>query len=143
MTATNMQKAATAVAATFALVGVLGFIPGVTADYDQMEFAGHESGAMLLAIFQVSVLHNIVHLLFGAVGLVLARSWAGARGFLIGGGATYLVLWAYGLVVSDREGANFVPLNNADDWLHLALGLAMVGIGLALSKERGARTRTV
>jgi hypothetical protein len=143
MTATNMQKAATAVAATFALVGVLGFIPGVTADYDQMEFAGHESGAMLLGIFQVSVLHNLVHLLFGAIGLLLARSWSGARGFLVGGGAVYLVLWVYGLVVGDREGANFVPVNSADDWLHLALGVAMVGIGLALSNERGARPKTV
>ncbi len=136
MTATNMQKAATAVAATFALVGVLGFIPGVTTDYSQMQFAGHESGAMLLGIFQVSILHNVVHLLFGVVGLVLARSWEGARWFLIGGGAIYLVLWIYGLLVNESDQANFVPLNNADDWLHFVLGAAMVAIGVALSKER-------
>lgn len=141
-TGTTMQKAATVVALAFLLVGILGFVPGITTDYAQMELAGHESGAKLLGIFQVSILHNIVHLLFGVAGLALARSWSGARSFLIGGGVVYLVLWVYGLVVGENEAANFVPLNDADDWLHLVLGVAMAGMGLALSKERDtARTR--
>jgi len=67
------------VGAVFLLVGVLGFIPGITTDYDSMEFTGHTSGAELLGLFQVSVLHNIVHLLFGVVGLALARTVLGAR----------------------------------------------------------------
>ena len=37
--------AAMAVGATFFLVGILGFVPGVTQNYDAMEFAGHNSGA--------------------------------------------------------------------------------------------------
>lgn len=125
-----------AVAAAFLLVGVLGFVPGVTTDYDSMEFAGHESGAQLLGIFSVSVLHNAVHLLFGAVGLALARSWEGARAFLLGGGVIYLVLVVYGLLVDRHDEANFVPLDAADNWLHLALGIAMVGLGLALGRSR-------
>jgi len=32
----------------FALVGILGFIPGITTNYSQMAFAGPDSGAMLL-----------------------------------------------------------------------------------------------
>ncbi len=136
MTATPMQKAATAVAATFVLVGLLGFIPGITTNYDQMEFAGHESGAELLGLFAVSVLHNLVHLLFGLAGFALARSWEGARAYLVGGGAIYLVLFVYGLLVDRNDEANFVPLNQADNWLHLLLGLAMVGLGLALSRDR-------
>jgi hypothetical protein len=135
-TGTLLQKAATLVAVTFLLVGVLGFIPGITSNYDDMKFAGHESSAELLGIFDVSVLHNIVHLLFGAAGLALARSWDGARAFLIGGGAIYLVLWVYGLVVDRHDDANFVPLDAADNWLHLVLGLAMVGLGVLLSRDR-------
>ena len=51
----------------FLLVGIAGFIPGVTTNlYDGLEFAGNDGTAELLGIFQVSVLHNIVHLLFGA-----------------------------------------------------------------------------
>jgi len=134
MTATTLQTAATVVAGTFLLVGVLGFIPGVTTDYDSMTFAGHESNAQLLGIFQVSILHNIVHLLFGIAGLVLATTWKGARGYLLGGGAIYLVLWIYGLAIDHQSAANFVPLNDADNWLHLALGAGMIALGLALGR---------
>lgn len=128
--------AAMAVGAVFLLVGVLGFVPGITSSFGDMAFAGHESDARLLGIFQVSVLHNIVHLLFGVAGLVMGRTWAGARTFLVGGGAVYLVLWLYGLVIDKESAANFVPLNAADDWLHFALGAAMVGVGLALGRDR-------
>ena len=86
----------------------------------------------------MSVLHNIVHLLFGAAGLAMARTASGARAFLIGGGAIYLVLWLYGLVVGEDSSANFVPLNNADDWLHLLLGVGMIALGL-LTGRRVAR----
>jgi hypothetical protein len=135
MTATTLQKVASAVAAVFLLVGVLGFVPGVTTDYDSMTFAGTESEALLLGIFQVSVLHNLVHLLFGVAGFALARSWSGARSFLIGGGAVYLVLWVYGLAIDLQDDANFVPVNDADNWLHLALGLGMVLLGAALGRS--------
>jgi hypothetical protein len=136
-----MQLAALAVGAVFLLVGVLGFVPGITTDYNDLSFAGHESGAMLLGIFQVSILHNIVHLLFGVAGVAMARTVASARTFLIGGGAIYLVLWLYGLVIDKDSGANFVPVNRADDWLHLLLGLAMVALGLVLSRRENTSAR--
>lgn len=130
-----LTKAATVVGAVFLLVGILGFVPGITTDYDTMRFAGHESEAKLLGVFQVSILHNIVHLLFGVVGLAMARSWSGARAFLLGGGAVYLVLWLYGLLIDKTSGANFVPLNSADDWLHFVLGAGMVSLGVVLAKR--------
>ncbi|MPZ81852.1 MAG: DUF4383 domain-containing protein [Actinophytocola sp.] len=132
------RLAATVVAAVFLLLGIVGFIPGATTDYEGMTFAGHESTAMLLGVFHVSILHNIVHLLFGVVGLVMARSVSGARSFLIGGGAVYLVLWLYGLVIDHDSAANFVPVNGADNWLHLFLGVGMVALGLFLREARSA-----
>ncbi|WP_153398324.1 DUF4383 domain-containing protein [Ornithinicoccus halotolerans] len=137
-----LQLAALVVGAVFLLVGVLGFVPGITSDYDTMQFAGHESEAMLLGIFQVSILHNIVHLLFGVAGLVLARSASGARAFLVGGGAIYLVLWIYGLLIDHESAANFVPLNTADNWLHFVLGVGMIGLGLVLDRRERTRTAT-
>jgi hypothetical protein len=139
---TTIQKAATAVAVVFLAVGVLGFIPGITTNYDTMTFGGHHSEAKLLGIFQVSILHNIVHLLFGIAGLALARSFSGARNYLIGGGVVYLVLWIYGLVIDQNSSANFVPVNTADNWLHFALGVGMIGLGVALSRDVRARTST-
>ena len=102
-TTTPLQTAAAAVGAIFLLVGIAGFIPGVTTNYDDMMFAGHESGAELLGVFNVSILHNLVHLAFGIAGLALARSWATARNFLVVGGVVYLGLWVYGLVVHGRD----------------------------------------
>ena len=132
-----------AVGVVFLLVGVLGFVPGVTENVDQMEMASHESESLLLGIFQVSILHNVVHLLVGVAGLALARTFDGARKYLIGGGIVYLLLFVYGLVIDKDSAANFVPVNAADDWLHLVLGLGMVGLGVLLGRrhdDAGRRT---
>ena len=134
----RIELAALAVGATFLLVGILGFIPGITTNFGDMTFASHDSEAKLLGIFEVSVLHNIVHLLFGVAGLAMARTYQGAVSYLVGGGVVYLVLWLYGLLIDHHSSANFVPVNSADNWLHLALGLSMVGLGYA---ARAADTR--
>ena len=133
---TNVQKAALAVGIVFLLVGVLGFIPGITSNYDQLEFASADSEALLLGLFQVSILHNIVHLLFGVLGLAMARSASGARTYLVFGGIVYLVLFLYGLLVGQDSAANFVPLNTADDILHLLLGIGMIALGVVLTRRR-------
>ena len=134
---TPIQTVAFVVGLTFLVVGIAGFIPGITTNlYDGLEFAGHDGDAELLGIFDVSVLHNIVHLLFGVAGLTLSRTFDGSRAFLVGGGAIYLVLWIYGLIIDKDSGANFVPLDSADNWLHFALGAGMVVLGLVLGRER-------
>jgi Domain of unknown function (DUF4383) len=132
---TPVQTAALVVGLIFLTVGVAGFIPGITTDYDSMSVASHHSQALLLGLFQVSILHNIVHLLFGAAGLLAARTAAGSRGYLIFGGAIYLVLFVYGLIVAQESAANFVPVNPADDILHLVLGVGMIGLGIVLSRS--------
>lgn len=137
---TAVQTAAAVVGVVFLAVGVLGFVPGITTEYDTMEMAGHESEAMLLGIFQVSILHNIVHLAFGVAGIAMSRTIVGSRAFLIGGGVIYLALAVYGMVIDKGEDANFVPLNTADDWLHLGLGAGMVALGVALTSGRSRRS---
>lgn len=112
----------------FLVVGTAGFIPGVTTNVGSMQLGGHHSEAMLLGIFQVSVLHNIVHLLYGIAGLALSRRAGSARLYLLIGGIVYAVLWIYGLVIDKDSMANFVPLNTADDWLHFGLALTMIGL---------------
>ena len=133
MNRTPVENIARLVGVVFLLVGVAGFIPGITTNlYDGLEFAGNDGNAELLGIFKVSILHNIVHGLFGIAGLALAKTASGARTFLVGGGAIYIVLWLLGLL----GGADWIPSNTADDWLHLVLGLGMIGAGVVLTRKK-------
>ena len=127
---TPVQSVAALVGVVFLLLGILAFVPGITTHYGALSFAGHGSGAKLLAVFQVSVLLDLVHVLLGVAGLVLARAASGARAFLLGGGAVCLVLWIAGL----GGVAGWIPANAADNWLHFALGVGMVGLRLAPSR---------
>ena len=135
-----LQTFAAVMGIAFLLAGLGGFIPGVTSNYDELELAGTDSNAELLGLFRVSILHNLVHLAFG-VGLIAAarRSWAAA--YLIGGGVVYLVVVLYGYLIDLDSDANFLPLNDADNLLHVGLSLAMIAlglIGLAADKRNAA-----
>ncbi len=135
-TQSAISPVAALVGVVFLLVGILGFIPGITTHYSDLQFMGHNSGAKLLGLFEVSILHNLVHILFGVAGLAASRASASAaRSYLMVGGVIYLVLWVYGLVIEMGSNANFVPLNNADNWLHLVLGIAMIALGLVLGRS--------
>jgi Domain of unknown function (DUF4383) len=127
---TPVQHAAATVAAVFGLVGLLGFLPGITSGIGALEFAGHHSDALLLGVFSVSVVHTVVHLLFAVAGLALATTATAARLYLFGGGAIYLLLALYGALIDQNGAANVIPVNTADNWLHLVLGLGMIGLGL-------------
>lgn len=136
-----VQGAAVLVAAAFLIVGVLGFIPGVTSHYDQLQWLGHHSTAQLFGVFAVSGLHNLVHIAFGVAGLAMARSYAMARAYFLLGGLAYLGLWFYGLFIDHRSPANFFPVNNADNWLHFGLAIGMVVLGLTLAGQHDPTKR--
>jgi hypothetical protein len=137
-----IQVAALVVGAAFLLVGILGFIPGITTNVGDMKFSGHESPSELLGLFQVSILHNIVHLAIGIIGLVAASTWEGSRLYFVGGGALYLALAVYGWIIDRASDANFVPMNPADNVLHVLLGAGMILLGVVLGRGY-ARDRVV
>jgi hypothetical protein len=146
-----VHTAALATSSMFLLLGILGFVPGVTTEYDQMSFAGHAARA-LLGVFAVSTLHNLLHLAFGLVGLAMSRTASGARDFLIGGGVIYAILWLYGYAIlflygyaillphglviefHNRPPADFVPVATAGTWLHFLLVVGMIGLGVLLGR---------
>ncbi|MDQ2827080.1 MAG: DUF4383 domain-containing protein, partial [Actinomycetota bacterium] len=96
----------------------------------------------LLGLFEISVVHNIVHLLFG-VGLIASRKSAWAVRYLVIGGVAYLGVFVYGLFVVDSTSKlNFLPINTADNVLHLGLSLGMIALGIvgALALRRNPAT---
>ncbi len=129
---TPVQTAARLVGVVFLLVGIAGFIPGITTNlYDGLDFAGDGSEAELLGLFQVSVLHNIVHALFG-VGIFMAATPDGARMFLIGSGAIYVVLFLMGIIGA----GDWVPINSADNWLHIGLAIGFFALAFLTTRDR-------
>ena len=124
----------------FLLVAVAGFIPGITTNYDELSLLGTDSRAELLGLFRVSVVHNLVHGLFG-IGLLAAARREWAQAYLLAGGAAYLLVAVYGLLVDLGSDANFLPVNNPDNLLHVGLSVALLGAGLvAGAVERRAAT---
>ena len=91
--------------AVYLLVGIVGFF---VTGFDN--FAGNEQHEMLLGLFMINPLHNIAHILVGVVGLVLARTLAGARtyGWLLAG--LYAALFVYGLIAVG-ENWDFLNIN--------------------------------
>ena len=141
---TNAQTLALVFGIAFLAAGILGFVPGITSNYDQLKFAGPDSDAELLGLFQVSVLHNIVHAVFGIAGLALAKTWENAQLFLLGSGVVYVGLVVYGIVFGGDDGrANFVPVNDADTYfLHVVLAAGLLVSWAATRRERHRTTRT-
>ena len=124
------QGFAFVIGATFVLVGVLGFVPGIVRMFGDLSFKGPESDAQLLGLFDISVVHNIVHLLFG-VGLLASRRATWAVRYLLIGGIAYAAVFVYGLfVVNSTSSINFLPINTADNILHFVLSVTMIALGV-------------
>jgi hypothetical protein len=129
------QWLALVIGAMYTLVGIVGFfITGFGA------FAEPE-GELLLGVFEINPLHNIVHLIIGVAGLVLWSRLDRARlyGWLLAAG--YGLTFVYGLFVANRdEPANFLALNQGDNWLHVVSAVAGLAIALWPARQ-AARTR--
>jgi hypothetical protein len=111
----------------FIIVGIGGFFASglsMTAD--------HTLAPRLLGIFPVNLVHNLVHLIFGAWGVASSRSLGATRAYLLGAGVIYLVLAALGYVAPD--GFGLVPLGGADIGLHVFLALGLLA-ARALARE--------
>jgi hypothetical protein len=134
---TLAQKLALMFGAVFLAVGILGFVPGITTNlYEGLDFAGNDGNAELLGLFQVSVLHNIVHLLFG-VGIILAATHTGALSYLLYGGIAYGLVFLLGVIGA----GDWIPVNSADNVLHALLTAGLLGGWAAARKEAEPRAR--
>lgn len=125
-----VQAAAIFVGGGLLVLGVCGFIPGITSGYDRLTWASERTGAEVFGLFAVSALHNMVHLVTGALGFVMAHSYAAARAYLLGGALVYVVLWSYEFFV-DRS----------VNWLHFGLAVIMAILGLTLAGQRDPTKR--
>jgi hypothetical protein len=119
--------------ATLLLVGILGFIAESAFD------AGSDVNGSDFIIFEVNGWHNLVHIASGLLGLALWRSVSGAKTFALGFGLVYLIVTVWGFV-DGNDVLGLIPVNGADNVLHLLIALAGIAAGL-VSRDEPARAR--
>jgi hypothetical protein len=106
------------VGVVFVLIGVLGFFNNP-----------------ILGIFEVDTVHNLVHLVSGAVALFMASAGEmGAKKFAKVFGLVYLLVAVLGFVMAD-DGMllGLMAINGADNYLHVALALVFLWVGFGKS----------
>jgi cytochrome c biogenesis protein CcdA len=123
---------------TLVVIGIAGFF--YIASFSSGDGAERDA---VLGIFDVNGWHNVLHIASGAIGLALAASYTGARAYALGLGVVYLLFALLGFVAGDGEEVfNLIPLNTEDNFLHLLIGVAGIGAGLATpATERHPRAR--
>jgi Domain of unknown function (DUF4383) len=115
------------IGATLVAAGIAGFF--YNASFGTGD--GTERDA-LLGILDVNGWHNVVHIVSGALGLAVSGAYDGSRAYALGLGAVYLVITALGFAAGDGDEIfNLIPVNTEDNVLHLLIGIAGVGAGLA------------
>ena len=123
---TLAQLYVAALGTVLVLVGIIGFL--VEPSFGVGD--GAERGTLIL--FDINGWHNVVHLLSGIVGLAMAGTAAKARVFAIGYGVVYVLVTILGFAVGDGGLLlSLIPINTADNVLHLAIALTGIAVGLA------------
>lgn len=119
-----LKKISLVFGVVFLLIGLLGFVPGITStDADGMQ--------LLLGLFMVDPVHNVIHLLSGIAGLVGAASDQYAKWYLLIFGAVYALVTVLGFI--DPTIFGLLHVNTADNILHLVLAVGMLGAGIGIS----------
>jgi hypothetical protein len=123
------------VGATLVVAGVIGF-------FYSADFGSPGDVDAVFGILDVNGWHNVVHLLTGALGLLAFSAGVyAARQYALALGAVYIVVAVWGFVVGDGDSIlGFVPVNTEDNVLHVLIGLAGLGAGLASPEARTQRT---
>ena len=104
----------------FILIGILGFVPGVT------------NNEMLLGIFHVNAAHNVVHLLSGAAALFAGMTSFGAsRMYFRIFGVVYGLVAILGLMNMGQHTMllGLISNNDADTFLHIAIAAVSLLLG--------------
>ena len=110
----------------FLIVGILGFVPNPLVGED--------------ALFHTDLNHNIVHLLSGIIFLWVAYKAPQKSAMVMKVfGVVYLLVAVLGFVMADGGSIlGLIEINHADNWLHVLLGVVILGAGIMAGKGSSA-----
>jgi hypothetical protein len=120
--------------ATLLVAGLLGFAFDSTFDT-----GSNLNGSKLIGIFEVNAIHNLVHVASGILLLALAPKRASAKLAALGFGAVYLVVTIIG-IADGSDVLGLIPVNSADNLLHVAISGLAIASGLVSTGDDAARS---
>ncbi len=132
---TPAQLYALVFGAVLLLMGIIGFF--VSPSFAVGEAVEANKGSLLG--FEINGWHNVIHLLSGAVGLAMVGTPATARLFALGFGVVYALVTVLGLITTSPL-LGLIPINGADNVLHLLIAVIGIGAALATSREPAPTT---
>jgi hypothetical protein len=118
------------------LAGIFGFISDSSFD------TGDGVQGDLFLGFEVNAIHNLIHVASGLVLLAASPKRASARAVAIGFGLVYGLVAVIGLV-DGEDVLGLIPINSADNLLHVALAALGILTGLISRDDDRGRGSTV
>jgi hypothetical protein len=139
----SVRKFAMILGIAFLLIGVLGFVPPLLIQrehgaHDELRVRAFEG--YLLGLFHVNILHTLVHVLFGVMGIAMSRSYDTARLYARIVAVGYGLLTIMGLVPALNTVFGLIPIHGHDVWLHALIAAASAYFGFAAPADTEART---
>jgi hypothetical protein len=121
------------VGATLVVAGIIGF-------FYSADFGSPGDVDAVFGILDVNGWHNLVHVLTGALGLfAFSAGVYAARQYALTAGAVYIVVAVWGFVLGSGDSIlSIIPVNTGGNVLHLLIGIAGLGAGLATAEARTA-----
>lgn len=125
--ATPARLYATLVGGVLVIAGIIGF-------FYSASFGSPGTVDEVFGLLAVNAWHNVVHILTGAVGLLVAGY--AARQYALWLGIVYIVVAIWGFVIGDGDSIlGFLPVNTEDNVLHLILGILGIAAAMATPRE--------
>jgi hypothetical protein len=122
---------------TFVLAGVLGLVPAATTPPPPNAPHLHVEVAYgyLLGLFPVNLVHSLIHLTLGLLGLAAWRNVQSARVYARGLAVFLGLLAVMGFMPAFSTTFGLIPLFGHDIWLHALEALAAACVGFAIRAE--------
>ena len=118
------------------LAGIFGFISD-----SSFETGDGIDGGRFLG-FEVNAIHNLIHVASGLVLLAASPRRASARAVALGFGLVYGLVAIIGLI-DGEDVLGLIPINSADNLLHIALAALGIITGLISRHDDRGRGATV
>lgn len=122
----------------FVVVGILGFIPGVTTapHVNDPNLAIETAYGRLFGLFPVNAVHNLVHIALGLWALAVANDFAKSRIYCKATAIIYAVLMVMGFIPNLNTMFGLAPLHSHDVWLHALFAIATAYYGYVDVSDR-------